>query len=126
MVTGPLLLSFRSTMPRPRHTVLAWLAAVALQLALLGVSGVSGAAAGVRDYGTRPQSSWPTVSYAKRLLAPEPTDRRATITPFAPASYVRVDLPTLVAPERPFERLPLRAAVSSVVLPPARAPPALS
>ena len=113
-------------MSHPRHTVLAWLAAVALQLALLGVNGVSGAPAGVRDQGSRPRSSWPTVSYAKRLLAPEPTDRRATITPFAPAAYIRVDLPTLVAPEGPSERLPLPAALPSVVLPPARAPPALS
>jgi hypothetical protein len=113
-------------MPHPRHTVLAWLAAVALQLTLLGVNGVSGAPAGVRDHGTRPQSGWPTVSYAKRLLAPEPTDRRATITPFAPAAHVRVDLPTRVVPEPPSERLPLRAAVPAVVLPPARAPPALS
>ena len=112
-------------MRRARHLVLAWLACGALQLALLGVGGVGGGTARVDDLGTRTQSAWPTLSAAKRLLAPDPTDRRAA-APFAPAAYVRLDVPVAIgfeAPDRHPRTAPSRDAVA---LPLARAPPALS
>jgi hypothetical protein len=113
-------------MLRARHVLVAWLAYGVLQLALLGAGGVVGAPAGVADAESRPQAPWPTVSAGKRLLAPEPTDRRATLTPFAPAAYVRVDVPTRVADATPPERPRSAASKAAVTLPPARAPPSLS
>lgn len=112
-------------MLRARHVVLAWLACGALQLALLGVGGVGGGQAGIAERGTRTQAAWPSVSFANRLLAPDPTDRRATLTPFAPASYVRFDVPTIVGPEAVHHPSRPTVSLDAVALPPARAPPAL-
>jgi len=111
-------------MRRTRHVLFAWLAYGALQLTLLGVGGLPGSQASVADRGTRTQSTWPSVSFAKRLLAPEPTERRTSITPFAPAAYVGVDIPAIAGHDAP--QPPARIAVTfdRTALPPARAPPA--
>ena len=112
-------------MLRARHLFLAWLACGALQLALLGVGSVGGGTARVDDLGTRTQSAWPTLSAAKRLLAPDPTVRRAP-PPFAPAAYVRVEVPVSIGFEAP-DRYPRTApSRDAVARPLARAPPALS
>jgi hypothetical protein len=110
---------------RTRNLFLAWLAYGALQLALLGVPGAA-AQPGVGSRGTRSQTETQAVSLGKRVFAPEPTDRRIPTTPFAPSVHVRLDLPTLVGRE-PLSAIarPVATADRSV-LPPARAPPALS
>lgn len=114
-------------MRRSRHVLLAWLASIALQLTLLGVQGVgTGAPACVTDSGTGPHSAWPAVSPAKRLLAPEPGDRRATTMPFVPAADVRIDAVAVVRPHASGEHRPLVPQSAGVTLPLARAPPALS
>ncbi len=111
-------------MRRTRHVLFAWLAYGALQLTLLGVGALPGSQASVADRGTRSQSTWPSVSFAKRLLAPEPTERRTTITPFAPTAYVSVDIPTTVGHVATPEPPRTAVAVDPTALPPARAPPA--
>ena len=111
---------------RARHLFFAWLAYGVLQLALLGVGGVGGMRAGINDRGTRPQSATPTVAATERLLAPEPNARRAPLTPFIPASLVRLELPAIAGVE-PARRDPSATAFADAVsLPPVRAPPALS
>ena len=111
-------------MRRTRHVLFAWLAYGALQLTLLGVGGLPGSQASVADRGTRTQSTWPSVSFAKRLFAPESTERRNSVTPFAPATYVRVDLPTVVEHDAPQQPARIAVAADATALPPARAPPA--
>src|SRR5688500_6971196 len=111
-------------MRRTRHVLFAWLAYGALQLTLLGVGGLPGPQASIADRGTRTQSTWPSVSFAKRLFAPETTERRTTITPFAPAAHVRVDIATAVGRDAPRTPVPLALAFDTTALPPARAPPA--
>jgi hypothetical protein len=111
-------------MLRARHLLFAWITYGALQLALLGMPGASGQiAVGSRD--ARSQAAAQSVSIAKRLLAPDLSERRA-LTPFAPSAHVRLDLPpnggaTDVAPSRRRS-----FAYEPGALPPARAPPALA
>jgi hypothetical protein len=111
---------------RARHLFVAWLAYGALQLALLGAGGIAGAPAGIGSRDTRPQTESQSVSLTKRVFAPELIDRRATITPFAPAVHVRLDLLPVVAPVATTDRPQLGASFDAVALPPARAPPALA
>ena len=112
-------------MLRARTLFLAWLAYGALQLALLGVPGAA-AQPGVGSRGTRSQTETQAVSLGKRVLAPEPTDRRVPTTPFAPSVHFRLDLPTLVGRE-PLVAIARQATPGDPVdLPPARAPPTLS
>ena len=109
---------------RTRNVLFAWLAYGALQLTLLGAGGLAGSQASIADRGTRTQSTWPSVSFAKRLFAPETTERRTTITPFAPAAHVRVDIATAVGRDAPRKPVRLAVAFDPTALPPARAPPA--
>ena len=105
---------------------LAWLTCVALQLALLGVTGTAAARAGIADSGTRTQPASPAVSVAQRLLAPEPNDRRAPVTPFAPAAIVRLEIPAIADIELAHRDPRLEPAGDATALPLARAPPTLS
>ena len=112
-------------MLRARNLFLAWLAYGALQLALLGVPGAA-AQPGVGSRGTRSQSETQAVSLGKRVFAPEQTDRRTQTTPFAPSVHIRLDLPTVVGRE-PIVAITRHVTTrDAVVLPPSRAPPALS
>src|SRR5688572_19410158 len=111
-------------MRRTRHVLFAWLAYGALQLTLLGVGALPGSQASIADRGTRTQSTWPSVSFAKRLLAPEPTERRTTFTPFAPAAYVSVEVATVAGHDAPQQPTRIAVAFDAAALPPARAPPA--
>ena len=70
---------------RARNLFLAWLAYGALQLALLGVPGAA-AQPGVGNRSARTQSESQSVSFGKRVAAPDISDRRAPVTPFAPAA----------------------------------------
>ena len=110
---------------RTRNLFLAWLAYGALQLALLGVPGAA-AQPGVGTRGARTQTESQSVSWAKRILPPDISDRRAPTTPFAPSVHVRLDLPTQVGREEVVAQDRQAGAGDPVVLPPARAPPALS
>lgn len=109
-------------MLRARHLFFAWITYGALQLALLGVPGASGqVAVGSRE--ARTQAAAQSASLAKRLLAPDVSERRAP-TSFAPAAYVRLDLPA-VAGVSDIAAPPRQATASEpAALPPARAPPA--
>jgi len=112
-------------MTRPaRNMFLAWLAYGALQLLLLGAPGAAGRP-GIGQRGTRSPSEVQSVSLGKRVLAPEPTDRRAP-TPFAPASYVRLDLPAGVDRDALGTSSHQAPVTDRAALPPARAPPTLS
>lgn len=108
-----------------RNLFLAWLTYGALQLALLGVPGAA-ADPGIGSRGARSKAETQSVPLGKRVVASELTDQRASPTPFAPSNHVRLDLPTVVG------RAPLVATAREAtrdepsVLPPARAPPALS
>lgn len=108
-----------------RNLFLAWLAYGALQLALLGIPGAA-VKPGIGNREARSQSETQSVPLGKRVVASELTDQRVSPTPFAPSKHVRLDLPTLVG------RAPLVATAREAmrdepsVLPPARAPPALS
>src|SRR5215207_845992 len=84
---------------RARHLFLGWLVYGALQLALLGVPGAA-REPGVGSRGARSQSESQSVAFGKRLVASDPADRRAPITPFAPSAHVRLDLPTVAGPDR--------------------------
>jgi|SRR5687768_17971169 len=112
-------------MLRARHLFLAWLTYGALQLALLGVPGAA-AEPGVGSRGAQTRTETQAVSLAKRVFAPEPTDRRTPTTPFAPSVHVRLDLPTVVGREPVIATAATPRLDDLVVLPPARAPPALS
>ena len=109
---------------RARNLFLAWLAYGALQLVLLGAPGVAGRP-GVGNRGARSQSEVQSVSLGKRLLASELSHRRTPPAPFAPALYVRLDLPTVIGREALVTWTLEAPAVDPVALPPARAPPAL-
>ena len=108
---------------RARNLFLAWLAYGALQLVLLGAPGAD-ARPGVGNRGARSQSEVQSVTLGKRLLGPELSHRRTPTAPFAPSSYVRLDLPTVVGQDAPVAWNRRATAVDPVALPPARAPPA--
>ena len=110
---------------RARNLFLAWLAYGALQLALLGVPGAA-VQPGVRSRGAQTQSETQSVSLGKRYLVHALTDRRAPTTPFAPSVQVRFDLPTLVGRDAIAAPSSQPGADQPTLLPPARAPPALS
>ena len=109
---------------RARNLFLAWLAYGALQLALLGVPGAA-TQPGVGSRSARTQSESQSVSFGKRIAAPDLSDRRAPITPFAPAARIRLDLPAVVSRQAIGESRQTAETHAYRVLPPARAPPAL-
>ena len=111
-------------MLRARSLFLAWLAYGTLQLALLGLPGAA-TQPGVVSRGAHAQTESQSVSLGKRVLAPD-IDRRVPTTPFAPSVHIRLDLPTVVGREPIVAITREAAARDAVVLPPARAPPALS
>ena len=114
----------RPMMLRARHLLFAWLTYGALQLALLGIPGASRQmAVGSRE--SRTQSATQSITFGKRLLAADVSERRAT-TPFVPSAYARLDLPRNVGVSD--VATPPRQAPASApaALPPARAPPALA
>jgi hypothetical protein len=109
-------------MLRARNLFLAWLAYGALQLALLGVPGAA-VQPGVGNRGAQSRSESQSVTFGKRLLAPDLSDRRAPTTPFAPSVLVQLDLPIQVGRE-PVLATPIAPREDDAfVLPPARAPP---
>jgi hypothetical protein len=110
---------------RARNLFLAWLAYGALQLALLGVPGAA-AQPGVGTRSAHTQSESQSVSFGKRIAAPDISDRRAPVTPFAPAARIRLDLPTVVGRQAVVESRQTTETYAYRVLPPARAPPALA
>ena len=109
---------------RARNLFLAWLAYGALQLALLGVPGAA-VEQGVGPR-ARPQSESQSVSFGKRIAAPDISDRRAPVTPFAPSARIRLDLPTVIGRQAVLESRQTAETHAYRVLPPARAPPALA
>jgi hypothetical protein len=111
-------------MLRARHLLFAWLTYGALQLALLGIPGASRQlAVGSRESGT--QTATQSITFGKRLLTADVSERRAT-TPFAPSAYARLDLSGIVGVSD--VPAPRRQAPDSdaAALPLARAPPALA
>ena len=112
-------------MLRARTLFLAWLTYGALQLALLGVPGAA-VQPGVGSRGAQTRHETQSISFGKRLLAPDPSDRRAPTTPFAPSVHVRLDLPTVVGREPVLATSTALRLGDAIVLPPARAPPTLS
>ena len=110
---------------RARNLFLAWLTYGALQLALLGMPGAA-VQPGVGSRGARSQSESQSVSFGKRIVAPDSIDRRVPTTPFAPSAHVRLDLPAVVGLEAPVASQHLPESDAQRVLPPARAPPALA
>jgi hypothetical protein len=110
---------------RARTLFLAWLAYGALQLTLLGLPGAT-AQPGIASRAAHAQTESQSVSVGKRVLAPDPVDRRAPTTPFAPSVHVRLDLPEQIAREALVAFVRPLAGRDPVALPPARAPPALS
>jgi hypothetical protein len=110
---------------RARNLFLAWLTYGALQLALLGVPGAA-VTPGVGPRSARTQSESQSVSFGKRIAAPDISDRRAPVTPFAPAARVHLDLSTVVGRQTVVESRRTAEAYAYRVLPPARAPPALA
>jgi hypothetical protein len=110
---------------RARNLFLAWLTYGALQLALLGVPGAA-VTPGVGPRSARTQSESQSVSFGKRIAAPDISDRRAPVTPFAPAARIRLDLPTVVGRQAVVESRHTAETYAYRVLPPARAPPALA
>jgi hypothetical protein len=111
---------------RARHLFVSWLAYGALQIALLGVGDVAGAQLGIGARSARGQSESQSISLGKRILASEPTDRRVPPTPFAPTAHFRLDVSAPVGREPSIAEPPRVEAVDPTVLPPVRAPPALS
>ena len=109
---------------RTRSVVLAWLAYGALQIALLGAPGAAGRP-GVSQRGTRSQTEAQSLSLGKRLLA-EASDRHAPTTSFAPAAYIRLDLPATIGNEALRTTSRQAPAADRFAVPPARAPPTLS
>ena len=112
-------------MLRARNLFLAWLAYGALQLALLGLPGAAGEP-GVGSRGARSQSESQSVSFGKRIVATDLTDRRVPTTPFAPSVHIRLDLPMVASDEALVASHALAETHAHRVLPPARAPPALA
>ena len=110
---------------RTRNLFLAWLAYGALQLALLGLPGAA-AEPGIGSRGARTQTDSQSVTFGKRLVAPDLIDRRTPTTPFAPSAHVRLDLPTQVGREAAVGQDRQADAGDPIVLPLSRAPPALS
>ena len=110
---------------RARNLFLAWLTYGALQLALLGVPGAA-VQPGVGTRGARSQSESQSVSFGKRLVAPDLSDRRAPITPFAPSARVRLDAPAVIGRHAVVDTLETTKTHAYRALPPARAPPALA
>ena len=110
---------------RARNLFLAWLAYGALQLALLGVPGAA-AKPGIESRGARSQTESQSVSLGKRVLPPDPSDRRTPTTPYAPSVHVRLDLPTGVGREEVVAHDRQPHAGDPIVLPLPRAPPTLS
>lgn len=111
-------------MLRARTLFLGWLVYGALQLALLGVPGAV-VQPGISNRGARPQSESQSVSFGKRVIASEFTDRRAPTAPFVPSVHVCLDLPTLIGREAVVAPRDPAVTDDPRVLPPARAPPAL-
>jgi hypothetical protein len=111
---------------RARHLFVSWLAYGVLQLALLGVAGVAGAQLGIGAGSARAQCESQQASPGKRLLASEAPDRRVLPTPFAPSAGFRLDVSAPRDRERSPGEPPRVEAVDRIVLPPVRAPPALS
>src|SRR3954469_22656923 len=109
---------------RARNLFLAWLTYGALQLALLGVPGAA-AQPGVGSRSARTQSESQSVSFGKYIAAPDPSDRRVPVTPFAPSARIRLGLPTVVGRQAIPESRQAAETRAYRVLPPARAPPAL-
>lgn len=111
-------------MLRARHLLFAWLTYGALQLALLGIPGATGQlAVGSRD--SRTQAATQSITFGKRLLAADVSDRRAT-TPFIPSAYARLELPGIVGVSDVATPPRQAPAFAPAALPPARAPPALA
>lgn len=110
-------------MLRARNLFLAWFAYGALQLALLGVPGAA-TQPGVGSRGARTQTESQSVSFGKRVLPPDVSDRRIPTTPFAPSVHVRLDLPTLTGREALVPQDRQAETRDPIALPPARAPPA--
>ena len=110
---------------RARNLFFAWLAYGALQLALLGVPGAA-AQLGVGPRSAHTQSESQSVSFGKRIAAPDPSDRRAPVTPFAPSALVRLDLPAVGGRGTGVASPHVAEAHAHRALPPARAPPALA
>jgi hypothetical protein len=110
---------------RARNLFLAWLAYGALQLALLGVPGAA-AQPGVGTRSAHTQSESQSVSFGKRIVAPDISDRRAPVTPFAPAARISLGLRTVVGRQAVVESRQTAETYAYRVLPPARAPPALA
>ena len=114
-------------MLRARNLFLAWLTYGALQLALLGVPGAAAQpGVGSRSARTQSESESQSVSFGKRIAAPDISDRRAPVTPFAPAARIRLGLPTVVGHQAVVESRQTAETHAYRVLPPARAPPALA
>ena len=114
----------RPMMLRARHLLFAWLTYGALQLALLGIPGASRQlAVGIRE--SRTQTATQSITFGKRLLAADVSERRGT-TPFVPSASARLDFPRIIGVSD--VAAPPRQAPASApaALPPARAPPALA
>jgi hypothetical protein len=109
---------------RTRSVFLAWLAYGALQLVLLGAPGAAGRP-GFGQRGARSQAEVQSLSLGKRLAA-ETSDRHAPTTSFAPAAYVRFDLPAVADSEALVTTSRQVPASEQLARPPARAPPTLS
>jgi len=109
--------------PRTRYLFLAWLAAAALQLMLLGAPD-SAARPGIGQRGAWSQPEAQSL-LGKRIHAPDVGHRRVPMGPFAPSAYVRLDLPAVSVGDAPVASHHQATAADPVALPPARAPPAL-
>jgi hypothetical protein len=111
---------------RARHLFVSWLAYGVLQLVLLGVGGVAGAQLGIGARSARAQCESQHAPLGKRLLASEAPDRRVLPTPFAPSACFRLDVSAPLDRQRSVDEPARVDAADRLVLPPVRAPPALS
>jgi len=112
---------------RARHLLAAWIAYGVLQFALLGVVGAAGTASEHAARDARARSESPAMSFGKRTFAAEVREHRHTpAPPFAPSAYVRWDLVALDWTSELPQPSDHRRARHTRVLPPSRAPPALS
>lgn len=112
-------------MLRARHLFLAWIAFGVLQLALLGVGGMS-VQVGIHGRGARAQSELTSVALTKRVLSSDLNVRHAAPTPFAPSESFGIERPRGIGGQSPaWQPLPAASALARG-LPSARAPPARS
>lgn len=110
---------------RARHLFLAWFAYGALQLALLGVGGVS-AQVGVGSPGARTRSEIAPVAFVKRALSADVSARHTSLTPFAPSEPFALESSSGSGRESPAWQPSSAPSAFARRLPPARAPPAHS